>query len=70
MRGVNCTLILRNLAMKGLVTSETKGGIEYYHVSFEFMKLLGITSIQELPDYARLHEKLETVGVPTELATA
>ena len=66
LRGVNCTLILRNLAIKGLVSCETKGGIEYYSVSFEFMKLLGLANIEELPDYQRLHEKLEAVGVTTQ----
>ncbi len=63
LRGVNCTLILRNLAIKGLVTSETKQGMEYYRVSFEFLTLLGIADISELPDYARLNQKLEAVAV-------
>ena len=40
--------------------------MEYYNVSFEFMKLLGLANIQELPDYQRLHEKLEAVGVTTQ----
>ena len=64
LRGVNCSLILRNLAVKGLISCETKQGIEYYSVSFEFLKLLGVPSPQELPDYARLHEKLEAAMVP------
>jgi segregation and condensation protein B len=59
-RGVNCSYTLRNLAMRGLI--EKKENPEntrsfLYEVSFDFMKHLGITKIEELPDYKTLKEK-------------
>jgi segregation and condensation protein B len=53
-RGVNCTLILRNLLMRGLVEEKTSDGIAQYSVSMEFMRFLGASSISELPDYENL----------------
>ncbi|MFW5888737.1 MAG: SMC-Scp complex subunit ScpB [Patescibacteria group bacterium] len=62
-RGVNCSLILRNLLMRGLVEykwDKTKKET-YYSVSFDFLKFLGISKVQDLPDYERLsrHESIE-----------
>jgi segregation and condensation protein B len=56
-RGVNCSLILRNLAMRGLI-NEQSGGDELsakYSVSPEFLQLLGMASLKELPEYDSLH---------------
>ena len=57
-RGVNCSLIVRNLLLRGLieakpdkVKSET-----YYSVSFDFIRFLGINNIEELPDFERLRK--------------
>ncbi len=62
-RGVNCSLILRNLAMRGLVTEE-QGKAEMlpsYQASPEFLQYLGLTSIKDLPQFEELssHELLE-----------
>ncbi|MFA7286782.1 MAG: SMC-Scp complex subunit ScpB [Patescibacteria group bacterium] len=56
-RGVNCTLILRNLMMRGLVIVEEdkKKMLLYYTVSSDFIRHLGLTSIQQLPQYETLH---------------
>lgn len=56
-RGVNCSLILRNLMIRGLVDSkEAKGGLTtHYSVTMDFLRFLGITRVEELPDYERLH---------------
>jgi segregation and condensation protein B len=56
-RGVNCTLILRNLLMRGLVASgsDAKRHEEVYTISMDFVRQLGVTDVRELPDYARLH---------------
>ena len=55
-RGVNCALILRNLLLRGLIESqETKGEI-YYQPSLDFIRHLGVASVEELPDYERLHQ--------------
>lgn len=58
-RGVNCSLILRNLLIRGLV--ETEGGKAddptapaVYRVTFDFLRYLGIRQASELPDYESL----------------
>lgn len=56
-RGVNCTLILRNLLMRGLVESEEdkKLLITRYRVSMDFLRFLGVSMIEDLPDFAALN---------------
>ncbi len=58
-RGVNCSLILRNLMIRGLV--ETEGGKTddptapaLYRTTFDFLRYLGLRSTSELPDYEHL----------------
>jgi segregation and condensation protein B len=55
-RGVNCSLILRNLMIKGLVESKgsDKGGEPLFNITFDFMRYLGITKQNNLPDYDKL----------------
>ncbi|MEI6835665.1 MAG: SMC-Scp complex subunit ScpB [Candidatus Falkowbacteria bacterium] len=56
-RGVNCSLILRNLLIRGLIedkNDKTKNE-NFYSVTLEFIKFLGISSVSELPDYEKLH---------------
>jgi len=55
-RGVNCSLILRNLMIKGLVESKSsdKGGEPLYNITFDFLRYLGITKASDLPDYDKL----------------
>lgn len=56
-RGVNCSLILRNLLIRGLIEKETdqKLKMDTYSVTIDFLKFLGITRVTELPEYATLH---------------
>lgn len=64
-RGVNCSLILRNLMIKGFVESKTRGkdGELLYNITFDFLRFLGIHKTSELPDYDKLskHEVLEKI---------
>jgi segregation and condensation protein B len=53
-RGVNCTMILRNLMMRGLINEQTENGVAQYAVAMEFMSFLGAASAAELPDYEML----------------
>jgi len=57
-RGVNCSLILRNLLLRGLVNSQKDKQKEetYYTVSMEFLRFLGVNDIKELPDYDKLSQ--------------
>jgi len=60
-RGVNCSLILRNLLIRGLVTEtfdKTKG-IEVYDITTEYLQLLGAASVHDLPDYDKLHRDIQ-----------
>ncbi len=56
-RGVNCSLILRNLLMKGLIEAEDiEGGlIINYSITIDFLRHLGLNSVEELPDYDKLN---------------
>ena len=66
-RGINCSMILRNLAMRGLIQEHgsAAGSAEElmatYSVHPEFLQYLGMTSVDALPDYKELssHELLE-----------
>jgi segregation and condensation protein B len=56
-RGVNCSLIVRNLLIRGLIESKDEKGETYYNVTLDFLRFLGVGSVQELPDYERLHNE-------------
>jgi len=55
-RGVNCSLILRNLMIRGLIEEKhdkQKMSITY-NITFDFLKFLGLTEQSHLPDYDKL----------------
>ncbi len=56
-RGVNCSLILRNLMIRGLVEAEysKERAITLYAVTLDFLKYLGVSSVKELPDFNKLN---------------
>jgi len=67
-RGINCSIILRHLLIKGLITEKVvnekqandeqiDSGNNIYSVSLDFIKHLGINDVQELPDYERLNKR-------------
>jgi len=58
LRGVNCSLILRNLLMRGLIEGQDDKqlGVTRYIVTLDFLKHLGMSQISELPDYERLNK--------------
>lgn len=64
-RGVNCSLILRNLMMRGLIKENDDNAtlLPKYEVTMEYLRHLGLNSITELPDYAKLHEHQHITGV-------
>ena len=59
-RGINCSLILRNLLLRGLVETSEQNKETSYSVTMDFVRFLGINDLAELPDYQRLHND-ETV---------
>jgi len=56
-RGVNCSIILRNLMIRGLIEEieDKKNMVEKYQITFDFMKHLGITEPGQLPEYEHLN---------------
>lgn len=56
-RGVNCSLIIRNLMIRGLIEEmgETESGSPVYQVTLDFLRLLGVNNSSELPEYANLN---------------
>lgn len=56
-RGINCTLILRNLLMRGLI-DENEDAVKLqpvYSLTNDALRYLGLHSVSELADYADLH---------------
>jgi len=61
-RGVNCSIILRNLLMRGLVEAqgEPYAPMTQYRVTMDLLRFLGVAAVEELPDYDKLrsHENV------------
>lgn len=57
-RGVNCSLILRNLMLRGLVRENEDGAnlLPTYQVTMDYLRHLGLNSLEELPNYLELHQ--------------
>ena len=69
-RGVNCSVILRNLLIRGLVESkeDNKKMQMSYNITFDFLKFLGLNDQTELPDFEKLNssEILDEIVNPEE----
>ncbi len=58
-RGVNSSFILRNLLMRGLVeryNDPHRANIYFYQASFDLLKYLGISKIEDLPEYEKFKQ--------------
>ncbi len=55
-RGVNCSVILRNLIVRGLISEHEQDDsvLPSYELSIDALRFLGISSVQELPEYDTL----------------
>lgn len=60
-RGINCSLILRNLLIRGLIEEVAGEEMEdnIYNVSLDFIKFLGISKLSDLPDYDQFNKSEE-----------
>ncbi|MCX6740608.1 MAG: SMC-Scp complex subunit ScpB [Candidatus Parcubacteria bacterium] len=56
-RGVNCSIILRNLLIRGLIEeiNDKNELVKKYQITFEFLKHLGISEPAQLPNYEHLN---------------
>lgn len=62
-RGVNSSFILRALSIRGLIdkVSDPKDNRRYvYKPSFNLLSYMGVTSIEELPDYSDINNSITT----------
>ncbi len=60
LRGVNCSFILQNLAIRGLIEKKNNpsdGRSYIYNITFDFLKHLGINRLEDLPNYEELRDK-------------
>lgn len=63
-RGVNSSFTVRNLLLRGLVEriENPKDARSYlYKISFDFLKYMGLKSIEELPGYNELKAKSDEI---------
>lgn len=63
-RGINSDLVLRKLAIKGLIEKKEKvknSGIFLYSPSLRLMKKLGISKLENLPDYDKLSKEFKKI---------
>lgn len=61
-RGVNSNFILRNLLIRGLVErapAPDDQRVMVYSASFDLMNHLGITKLEDLPDFANVQEEIK-----------
>jgi segregation and condensation protein B len=57
-RGVNCSLILRNLMLRGLIKENEDNAelLPAYEITMDYLRHLGLNSLAELPNYSQLHQ--------------
>lgn len=67
-RGVNCSLIIRNLLIRGLIEEnfDKSKNENYYQVTLDFVRFLNLNNLKDLPDYERLHQADELAHVLAE----
>lgn len=71
-RGVQSSMILRNLMLRGLVEEkeDTRLGQPIYAVTFEFLNHLGLPSVEALPEYESLRGHAAVSDVLAQLEAA
>lgn len=59
-RGINCSLILRNLQIRGMIeqVGENEIGSPIFRVTLEFLRYLGVNKLTDLPEYEELNKNV------------
>ncbi len=63
-RGVNSSFILRNLLLRGLIERSNdpqRGNAYVYGPSFDFLRYVGVSKADELPDYQKFRDLAKNV---------
>ncbi len=71
-RGVNCSLIVRNLLLRGLII-EQDDGVKMqpvYTLSTDALRFFGVTRVEDLPDYGELHTNAKIAQLLATLSVA
>lgn len=71
-RGVNSSFILRSLLVRGLIDREPnpeRKNVYDYRVSFDFLKHMGLSRVEDLPDYEKYKDIVQKFTAP-EVQTA
>jgi len=66
-RGVNSTFILRNLLIRGLIERELdpkRANAFVYKPSFEFLRHLGISHKEDLPEFEQFQQLIQSLRQP------
>ncbi len=68
-RGVQCSLILRNLQLRGLAeqTNEIKLGQPVFSVTAEFIKYIGLGNVSQLPEFETIRGNASVEAMLQEL---
>lgn len=64
-RGVNSSFTLRALSIRGLVekiTNPHDSRMYIYKPSFDLLSFMGVTSVEELPEYSEVNQSIETAA--------
>ena len=71
-RGVNCSLIIRNLLIRGLIEEKKeKNELAFkYQITFDFLRHLGLNEAKELPDYQSLNTQENLINLLKEQASS
>ncbi|MFA5841589.1 MAG: SMC-Scp complex subunit ScpB [Candidatus Paceibacterota bacterium] len=67
-RGVNSQFILRNLMVRGLIerVPNPNGRSSLYQPTFELLRYMGVSGVDELPDYKAVRDSLDNFKATTE----
>jgi segregation and condensation protein B len=63
-RGVNSAFMIRNLMLRGLIEripNPERQNVWLYRITLDFMKMLGLEKIQDLPEYENLSKSLDEI---------
>jgi segregation and condensation protein B len=68
-RGVNCSYTVRNLLLRGLIEridnpNDSRGYI--YKITFDFLKKIGVESVEKLPNYDELSKDERLISISKE----
>ena len=60
-RGVNSNYILRSLTIRGLVEKRKEDGKTLYVPTIDLMRFMGISKLEDLPDFQSVRAQLESI---------